>query len=86
MSHTHDRDESDGFIELHPDRGSGEVPCESVTHGLNADFSAYPETSYIRCKKCGFVMNKARHPKGWGIGTLINVTAIPRSTSPVFRP
>lgn len=59
---------SDGFCPVHPDRGAAEVPCISITHGLNADFSALPETAYIRCRKCGFMMNKARHPKGWGTG------------------
>lgn len=68
FSRDHD-EQDDGFQTLHPDRGdAGEIPSESVTHGLNADFSAWPETAYIRCKKCGFIMNKARHPKGWGTG------------------
>lgn len=60
--------QADGFLPLHPDRGAQEIPCVSVTHGLNADFSALPETAYIRCRKCGFILNKARTGKGWGTG------------------
>jgi len=73
--HSHDYDElDDGFSTLHPDRAGGEVPCESVTHGLNADFSAYPETAYIRCRKCGFILNKKRHMKGWGTGQSYSIS------------
>lgn len=59
---------SDGFNVVHPDRGAESIPCVSITHGLNADFTALPETAYIRCRKCGFILNTARHPKGWGTG------------------
>ena len=59
---------SDGFCPVHPDRGAEEIPCISITTGLNADFTGLPETAYVRCRKCGFIMNKARHPKGWGDG------------------
>jgi hypothetical protein len=72
----YDRESNDGFTTLHPDRGdAGEIPCVSISHGLNADFSAVPETSYIRCRKCGFIMNKARHPKGWGTGISFDISA-----------
>ena len=61
-------DMNDGFAELHPDLAGGEIPSESVKSGLNADFSPVPESAYIRCKKCNFILNKAVHPKGWGTG------------------
>jgi len=65
---------SDGFATLHPDKGGGEIPCDIVTHGLNADFSPIPETRYIRCRKCGFILNTARHPKGWGTGISFDIS------------
>ena len=67
---------SDGFDTVHPDRGdAGEIPCVSVNHGINSDFSTYREMAYIRCRKCGFIMNKDRHPKGWGTGISFDISA-----------
>lgn len=54
--------------ELHPDKYGGAIPCEEVNHGRNRDMSPFPEHAYVRCKKCGFPMNAARHPKGIGTG------------------
>ena len=59
---------SDGFAVAHPDRGAESIYAVSVTHGLNADNAPLPETCWVRCRKCGFVLNTARHPKGWGEG------------------
>ena len=60
---------SDGFNVAHPDRGAQGIPYVMITHGLNADFTALPESQWVRCRKCGFPgINKARSPKGWGTG------------------
>lgn len=60
---------SDGFNVVHPDRGPESIPYRMITHGLNADFTALPESQWVRCRKCGFPgINKARSPKGWGTG------------------
>lgn len=55
-------------MDLHPDKYGGRIDCEVTTHGRNRNDGVYPETSYIRCKKCGFPMNTKRHPKGVGEG------------------
>lgn len=65
---------SDGFNVAHPDRGPESIPCVEINHGLNADFTQYKESCYIKCRKCGFTMNTQRFPKGWGTG----VTFVPR--------
>lgn len=57
-----------GFSTVHPDRGSSQVPHESVTTGLNYDLGNYPESGWIICRKCGYKLNKFRHPKGWETG------------------
>lgn len=60
---------SDGFNVVHPDRGPQGIDYVMITHGLNADFTALPESQWVRCRKCGFPgINKARSPKGWGTG------------------
>ena len=59
---------SDGFEVAHPDRGAENIPCIEINSGLNADFTQYKESAYIRCRKCGFIMNTQRFPKGWGTG------------------
>ena len=60
---------SDGFAVVHPDRGAESIDYVMITHGLNADFTALPESQWKRCRKCGFPgINTARSPKGWGTG------------------
>lgn len=57
-----------GFQDLHPDRGGGPIDSDSVTTGQNYDLGDYPESGFIRCKKCGTILNTKRHPKGWEEG------------------
>lgn len=54
--------------DLHPDRFGSPIPNTTTTTGRNRNDGAYPESSYLKCKKCGFVMNSVRHPKGRGEG------------------
>ena len=56
------------LVELHPDKYGQAIESDVTTHGRNRNDGVYPEGSYIRCKKCGFPMNKKRHPKGVGEG------------------
>jgi hypothetical protein len=56
------------FKELHPSRGYRPVDNDSVTSGRNAETPEFPESGFIKCNKCGYTMNKHRHPKGWGDG------------------
>jgi hypothetical protein len=53
--------------DLHPDR-FGYPIYNDVTRGINNTDGTYPECKFIKCKKCGFTMNTARHPKSWGEG------------------
>ena len=55
-------------MEMHPDKYGQAIESDVTTHGRNRNDGVYPEGSYIRCKKCGFPMNKKRHPKGVGEG------------------
>lgn len=52
------------FNTVHPDLGYQAVDYDSTGHGLNADDSNYPESGYIKCRKCGFTFNKHRWLKG----------------------
>jgi len=64
---------SDGFNVVHPDRGADHIDYVMITGGLNADFSALPESQWVRCRKCGFPgINTSRSPKGWGTGIVEN--------------
>jgi len=54
--------------ELHPRRQQPQIPNDSVTTGKNRENATYPESGYIRCSRCGFVMNKYRSPQGTGDG------------------
>ena len=58
------------FREVHPDKGSGPINNDQVRSGRNAD-QGLPESGFLKCKKCGYTMNKLRHPKGWGDGIRI---------------
>ncbi|MDP2942944.1 MAG: hypothetical protein Q8O36_05545 [Candidatus Omnitrophota bacterium] len=55
-------------MNLHPDKFGQAIDNDVTTHGRNRNDGVYPENSYVRCKKCGFPMNKKRHPKGVGEG------------------
>lgn len=57
--------------ELHPDKFENYVRNEAVLTGLNHD-PTNDEAYWIRCKKCGHVMNTKRRPKGFGSG--VNLT------------
>lgn len=51
--------------DLHEDKEcAGPIKNESVTYGVNREITEFPENGFIRCRKCGFPMNKYRHPKG----------------------
>lgn len=55
---------------VHPDRDFyGPIRHDSVNYGKNQDYTDFPEDGYVKCKKCGFTMNRIRHPVGWGSGT-----------------
>jgi hypothetical protein len=41
-----------------------QVPSERVGYGLNEDRGGYRDDRYVRCSRCGFVLNKNRHVKG----------------------
>lgn len=55
-------------MDLHPDKFGQAIDNDVTTHGRNRNDGVYPENLYIRCKKCGFPMNKKRHSKGVGDG------------------
>jgi hypothetical protein len=55
-------------MDLHPDKAGGPITNDGTTTGLNNNEGTFPENALIRCKKCGYAMNKTRHPKGWGEG------------------
>ena len=61
-------------MEPHPDKYGQAIDSDVTTHGRNRNDGVYPEGSYIRCKKCGFPMNKKRHPKGVGTGIDLTTT------------
>lgn len=54
--------------DLHPDKYGQPIDSDVTTGGRNRNDGTPPESSYIRCKKCGFPMSKIRNPKGWGEG------------------
>jgi hypothetical protein len=54
--------------DLHPDKYGYPIYNDVTTGGRNRNDGVPPESGYIKCKKCGFTMNKHRHPKGWGDG------------------
>ena len=58
--------------ELHPDKYGDQIPNDCVTQGRNRNDGAIPESGFLRCKKCGFVLNKHITAKGHGDG--INLT------------
>jgi len=67
-------------MDLHPDKYGQSIDHDTTNSGRNANDGDYPEAKWIKCKKCGFTMNTARHPKGVGEG---NVYDTPNSyTSP----
>lgn len=72
--------EFDGFATVHPDRGGGPIDRE-LQSGMNTDKATYPEGSWIKCKKCGHVLNRARHPKGWGVGNTQQSTQLDGTVS-----
>jgi len=59
-------------MDLHPDKYGQAIDCDVTTRGKNRNDGSYPERSYLRCKKCGFPMNRKRHPKGVGEGNVYN--------------
>jgi rubredoxin len=60
------------FIDIHPTRTAG------GTSGLDKD-----ESDFIRCKQCGFIFDKSKHPKGSGYGneTTVSITTISGGTA-----
>lgn len=54
-------------MDLHPDKYGYPIDSET-TRGRNDTQGTWPESRYIKCKKCGYTMNTDRHPKGWGDG------------------
>lgn len=72
--------------ELHPRRQRPQIRNEAVTTGINHDQVTYPESGYIRCSRCGQVLNKHRHPQGTGDGvtqveTQLNGAVLVNATS-----
>jgi hypothetical protein len=72
--------------DLHPDKFGQSVEADVTRYGRNNNDGTYPEDMYIKCKKCGFIMNKARHSKGWGEGnaqpnTLLNGAVLVDATT-----
>lgn len=59
-------------MDLHPDKYGQAIDNNVTRHGRNRNDGAYPEGSYIRCKKCGFSMSTRRHPKATGEGNTYN--------------
>lgn len=55
------------FNEVHPRITRSRVPVE-LAAGINAKPAALPEEDYLRCTRCGFVLNRSRHPVGYGDG------------------
>ena len=55
------------FIDIHPTRTAG------GTSGLSKD-----EPDFIRCKQCGFIFDRNKHPKGSGYGneTTASITTL----------
>lgn len=37
------------------------VPSEAISSGLNRDLGTYPDNKYVRCNKCGHILNSERH-------------------------
>jgi len=62
------------FKEEHPSRGPKPIENTSVTSGRNAEHPTWREDGYLKCNKCGYTMNKHRHPKGWTDGIRIQTT------------
>jgi len=60
------------FKDVHPTRTAG------GTSGLSHD-----EPDYIRCKQCGFIFDRSKHPKGSGYGneTTTSITTIAMGTA-----
>ena len=54
--------------DLHPDRYGYPIPNDVTTAGRNRNDGTPPESSYVRCKKCGFTMSTQQFPKGRGEG------------------
>lgn len=54
--------------DLHKDRYRYPPSSEDVTFGANSSKAPYPESGYIFCRRCGFRLNKNRHPRGFGDG------------------
>jgi hypothetical protein len=60
--------------DLHADMEEyGDIHTDDVVYGRN---SSGDKERFIRCRKCGFVMNKNRHSKGWGAGNTFAVTVV----------
>ena len=59
-------------MDLHPDKYGYAIPNDCTTQGRNRNDGAIPESGFLRCKKCGFILNKHITTKGWGDG--INLT------------
>lgn len=56
--------------DLHPDKFGRAIDNSVVRTGKHNSDGDYPESEYIKCKKCGFTMNTAQFPKGRGEGVL----------------
>lgn len=52
--------------ELHPSPTArqGNVPCDAVTRGLNADLEPYAAAKEVWCRQCGFRCNLERDARG----------------------
>ena len=56
------------FREEHPRKSRAVIRDTTPTRGRNAPAVGNPESAFIRCSRCGFVLNTTRHPKGRGEG------------------
>jgi hypothetical protein len=54
--------------DLHPNKYGDPISNTVTTTGRNRNDGSYPEAGFLRCKKCGQIMNKFKHHKGIGEG------------------
>jgi len=63
------------FRELHPRQPREPVENKDPTYGRNLPTPSYPERAWIRCTRCGFVLNTKRHSGGgYGDGVVETTT------------
>lgn len=74
----------DKFPILHPDKYGKTIEHGAVTHGVHQEPRS--DNRFVKCKKCGYTLDRTRHQKGHGEGnTWTTATSFSRGSETLYN-